>query len=71
VASGGVVWLIFSLAMGWAVRILRIKMIAASRPRDLIILLVGGAVWLGIAKWVLERSGSALPRVAMRRLKLI
>jgi hypothetical protein len=25
-------------------------------------------LWLAIAKWVLEKTGSALPRVAMKRL---
>ncbi len=32
--------------------------------------LVGTALWLAIAAWVLEKSGSALPRVVLRRLGL-
>ena len=37
---------------------------------DLALLLIGTAVWGAVAKWVLERTGSALPRVAMNRLRL-
>jgi hypothetical protein len=37
---------------------------------DAIILLAGVAVWTLAAKWTLEKSGSALPRVAMSRLGL-
>ena len=37
---------------------------------DLAVLLVGTAAWGAVAKWVLERTGSALPRVAMNRLGL-
>ena len=37
---------------------------------DLAVLLAGTALWLAIAKWVLEKSGSALPRVALKRLGL-
>ncbi len=40
------------------------------RLADLAILVAGSAVWLAIAKWMLEKTGSALPRVAMRRLRL-
>ena len=34
------------------------------------IVVVGCALWLVIAKWVLERTGSALPKVAIQRLGL-
>jgi len=37
---------------------------------DAVILLAGVAVWTLIVKWTLEKSGSALPRVALRRLGL-
>jgi putative peptidoglycan lipid II flippase len=37
---------------------------------DLAVLLVGTAAWGAVTKWVLERTGSALPRVAMNRLGL-
>jgi putative peptidoglycan lipid II flippase len=38
---------------------------------DTAILIGGTAVWATIAMWVLDKSGSALPRVALRRLRLI
>jgi putative peptidoglycan lipid II flippase len=66
--AGVSVWFIFSFLFGLAARILRLHL-ATSRPRDLAILLLGSLLWLLIAKLVLERSGSALPRVAMRRLR--
>jgi len=37
---------------------------------DAVILLAGAALWTLIAKWTLEKSGSALPRVVLRRLGL-
>jgi putative peptidoglycan lipid II flippase len=40
------------------------------RWADLALLLAGTALWVAITKWVLERTGSALPRVMMRRLRL-
>jgi putative peptidoglycan lipid II flippase len=35
---------------------------------DLAVLVTGTALWVVVAKWVLEKTGSALPRVAMKRL---
>ena len=35
---------------------------------DITVLLAGAALWVVVVKWVLEKSGSALPRVAMKRL---
>jgi putative peptidoglycan lipid II flippase len=43
---------------------------AANRLRDLTILMAGSGLWLLVAKIVLDRTGSALPRVAMKRLRL-
>ncbi|MGB9408595.1 MAG: murein biosynthesis integral membrane protein MurJ [Terracidiphilus sp.] len=37
---------------------------------DLAVLLAGTALWMAVVKWVLEKTGSALPRVTMRRLGL-
>jgi hypothetical protein len=37
---------------------------------DLGVLVVGTLVWLAMTKVVLEKSGSTLPRVAMKRLGL-
>jgi putative peptidoglycan lipid II flippase len=44
--------------------------VAQVRWTDLVMVVAGSAVWLVVAKWVLERSGSALPRVAAKRLGL-
>ncbi len=41
-----------------------------TRWADLEIVLAGLALWLVAAKWTLEKTGSALPRVAMRHLGL-
>jgi putative peptidoglycan lipid II flippase len=35
---------------------------------NLAVLVAGTVLWVAIAKWVLEMTGSALPRVAMKRL---
>jgi hypothetical protein len=37
---------------------------------DAVILLAGIAVWTLIVWWILEKSGSALPRVVLRRIGL-
>ncbi len=37
---------------------------------DLLILVIGGTVWLAITKEVLDKTGSALPKVALARLRL-
>jgi putative peptidoglycan lipid II flippase len=37
---------------------------------DAVILVAGVAVWTFVARWTLEKSGSALPRVVQRRLGL-
>jgi putative peptidoglycan lipid II flippase len=69
-ASGAGVWMAV-----WAVARLLVSLHGAPVPHqarwvDLAVLVAGSAVWLAIAKLVLEKSGSALPRVAMRRLGL-
>jgi putative peptidoglycan lipid II flippase len=35
---------------------------------DLAVLVGGSILWLAIVKWILEKTGSALPRVTMKRL---
>jgi putative peptidoglycan lipid II flippase len=67
-AAGGVVWTII-----WGVDylpfdVLHTQVASAKRWTDLAILVGGSAVWIVIAKWILERTGSALPGVAMKRL---
>ncbi len=60
------------LAWGLADLSLRLPALAALRHvrdcTDAVILAAGIAVWIIIVKWILEKSGSALPRVALRRL---
>jgi putative peptidoglycan lipid II flippase len=41
-----------------------------TRWADLAIVLAGLALWLFAIKWILDKTGSALPRVALRRLGL-
>jgi hypothetical protein len=41
---------------------------AHARWTDIAVLIVGTALWVLVTKWVLEKTGSALPRVAMKRL---
>jgi putative peptidoglycan lipid II flippase len=69
-ASGAVVWAIFHWLLGVFWRALGHDLAASSRWVDLGILLAGSGLWLGIAKWGLEKTGSMLPRVAMKKLKL-
>jgi putative peptidoglycan lipid II flippase len=69
-ASGLAVWAVFTWLLGVFWRVLGHDMAATSRWVDLAIIVLGTGLWLGIAKWVLEKSGSMLPRVAMKRLKL-
>jgi putative peptidoglycan lipid II flippase len=37
---------------------------------DLAMLVAGTALWILMAAWILERAGSALPRVILKRLKM-
>jgi putative peptidoglycan lipid II flippase len=64
--SGALVWIMCAaMALGF-------HKIAPGRIylADIAELLAGAAIWVVIAKWVLEKSGSALPRVTMQRLGL-
>ena len=70
VTSGLAVWAIFTWLLGVFWRVLGRDMAATSRWVDLAIIVLGTGLWLGIAKWVLDKSGSMLPRVAMKRLRL-
>jgi putative peptidoglycan lipid II flippase len=67
-AGGGVVWAgiwglgelpIHHSEVHWVIRV-----------TDLGVLVAGAAIWVVIAKWVLEKTGSALPKVALKRLGL-
>jgi len=69
--GGGAAWL---LAWGLSDLSRHLPALAALRHArywtDAVILLAGVAVWTLIVKWTLEESGSALPRVVLRRLGL-
>ncbi len=66
--GGGAVWLAI-----WGLRVLLAHVPGTPlathlRLIDLGMAIAGSAIWLLIARWVLKKTGSALPRVAMRRL---
>jgi putative peptidoglycan lipid II flippase len=68
VASGAGVWIVV-----WGLGTLFGGLPGANLPThirwaDAAELLAGAAVWLAVVKWTLEKAGSALPRVAMKRL---
>jgi putative peptidoglycan lipid II flippase len=68
--SGAGVWVV-----AWGLRSLlgylgQSQLPAQIRWTDLGELLAGTLVWVMVAKWVLEKTGSALPRVTMKRLGL-
>ncbi len=69
VAGGAAAWL---LAWGLGGLFRHLPAIAllhhARYYADAAILIAGIVLWTAMAKWVLEKAGSALPRVAMRRL---
>jgi putative peptidoglycan lipid II flippase len=58
------------LLFGWLGGALHNAIPGHIRWIDLAVLVGGTVLWLAITKWVLEKSGSALPRVAMKRLGL-
>jgi putative peptidoglycan lipid II flippase len=67
--AGALAVALLAWVLGWLFRLA-----AAAHPhrslQDLAILLLGAALWLALAKWILEKTGSALPRVALKRLGL-
>jgi putative peptidoglycan lipid II flippase len=71
-AGAAAVWAVFTRLGGWlAFRLaahLPTSLRAESRGMDLAVLVAGLAVWALVVLWVLEKTGSALPRVAKKRL---
>jgi putative peptidoglycan lipid II flippase len=63
-ASGVAVGVIFS----WLGGELHQAITGHTQWIDLALLVAGSVLWVAIVKWVLEKTGSALPRVAMKRL---
>ncbi|HUD13489.1 MAG TPA: lipid II flippase MurJ [Terracidiphilus sp.] len=70
VAGGLVVWAALWGLGNLPIRWLHSQQAAQIRWADLGLVIMGCALWAVVAKWVLERSGSALPKVAMKRLGL-
>jgi len=68
VASGTAVWAVFTGLGEPVVRLLGSHLPAHSHWTDLGLLVAGAVLWLAVAQWVLEKSGSALPRVMRKRL---
>jgi putative peptidoglycan lipid II flippase len=69
-SSGFAVWMVFTWLTGKLAARLSANLQASNRWMDLAVLLAGTALWLAVTKWILQKSGSALPAVAMRRLGL-
>jgi len=69
-AGGGAVWTAIWGLGKLPIHLLQPQGALAIRMTDLAVLVAGTAVWAVIAKWVLEKTGSALPKVAMKRLGL-
>lgn len=67
-AGGGTAWLV-AHGLGWLHANLHVGHLPV-RILDLAELLLGSAAWLLAAKWVLEKTGSALPRVVRKRLRV-
>jgi putative peptidoglycan lipid II flippase len=63
--SGACVWMVI---WGFGGLLGHLHIPAQSRWIDLVQLVAGTAVWVVAAKWILEKTGSALPRVMMKRL---
>jgi putative peptidoglycan lipid II flippase len=64
VTSGASVW---GLAT-WATGVAHHYLPGRTRWTDLALLLAGSAIWFVITGWILEKTGSALPRVMKKRL---
>ena len=63
-------WVVFRWLGGMLSRLLGARGPLQGRWMDLAVLVAGTALWVLMAKWVLEKTGSALPKVTMRRLGL-
>ena len=69
-AGGAGVWLVFKGAGAMGMRLWSAYLPVNSRWTDLTVLAAGLALWIVLARWTLEKAGSALPRVMMKRLGL-
>ena len=68
-ASGAAVWVVFEWLGAMLGRLLWSHAPVPIRWVDLAVLVSGTLLWLVVTLWVLEKTGSALPRVVMTRLR--
>jgi putative peptidoglycan lipid II flippase len=66
--GGAVTWIVFSWMAGEVMHGMHLAV--QGRLYSLLVLAVGGLLWGAISLWVLKRTGSALPKVVMKRLRL-
>jgi putative peptidoglycan lipid II flippase len=70
-AGGAAAWFVAFALAGLFRHLPRVAELHNARAiTDTLVLAGGLAVWTAIAMWILDITGSALPRVAMRRLRL-
>jgi putative peptidoglycan lipid II flippase len=66
--GGAITWIVFSWMAGELIP--RMHLAAHNRLNDLVVLVAGGLLWSAITLWVLSKSGSTLPKVMIKRLRL-
>jgi putative peptidoglycan lipid II flippase len=66
--GGGAAWAAIRALAMLAQKLLHSPAAAQSRGLDLLSLVIGSVLWLVVAGWVLDKTGSALPRVTLKRL---
>ena len=62
-AGGATTWIVFSWLLGLVIH-------SHNRWSELMVLIAGGALWAAISMWILNKTGSALPRVMRKRMRL-
>ncbi|HTB98040.1 MAG TPA: lipid II flippase MurJ [Terracidiphilus sp.] len=72
IVSGGIVWILFSRLLGIVLPLTYGPHAVAPRSRlaEFCLLLAASAIWLFLTDRILIRTGSALPHVARKRLRL-
>jgi putative peptidoglycan lipid II flippase len=68
VAGGGAIWIVFSFLADVGLRAIHGS--GHGRMYNAVVLIAGGLLWGGVALGVLKRTGSALPSVMRKRLRL-
>lgn len=68
--GGAFVWAICDWGFSKAAHLLGGALSKPSLPVNFGLLIAGSILWIAVVQWVLEKTGSALPRVVRKRLKL-